>query len=176
MAKKKTARPKRSSSKTPAPAGGVPAAGEPAPPFAAPTTSGTTLKLADLRGKVVVLYFYPKDDTPGCTQEACGFRDGWSDLRKAGVEVVGVSPDSVASHQRFAAKFNLPFTLAADENHEIAEAYGVWREKSMYGRTYFGVARTTFVIDREGRIAKVFEAVKPQDHADEVLAWIRENL
>lgn len=176
MAKKKTARPKRCSSRTPAPAGGVPAAGEPAPPFAAPTTSGTTLKLADLRGKVVVLYFYPKDDTPGCTKEACGFRDGWADLRKAGVEVVGVSPDSVASHRKFAAKFNLPFTLAADENHEIAEAYGVWREKSMYGRTYFGVARTTFVIDRQGRIAKVFEAVKPQDHADEVLAWIRENL
>jgi peroxiredoxin Q/BCP len=156
---------------------GIPAEGKAAPPFSATTGDGQTVKMSDFKGKkIVVLYFYPKDDTPGCTKEACGFRDGWSDLKKASIEVIGVSPDSAASHEKFASKFSLPFTLAADENHAIAEAYGVWQEKSMYGRKYFGVVRTTFVIDKQGRIAKVFEQVKPEGHADEVLAWIRENL
>jgi peroxiredoxin Q/BCP len=117
-----------------------------------------------------VLYFYPKDDTSGCTKEACGFRDSWRDVQRLGAVVLGVSPDGVTSHAKFKQKYSLPFPLLADERHEVAEAYGVWGEKSMYGRKYMGVLRSTFVIDEQGRIARVFEKVKPEGHAAEVLA------
>lgn len=153
-----------------------PAVGSPAPGFTAAASGGRTVTLADLAGRVVVLYFYPKDDTPGCTVEACAFRDGWQQMRAAGIEVLGVSPDSVQSHDKFAGKYGLPFTLIADEDRAICQAYGVWQEKSRYGRTYMGVARTTFVIDRDGRIAHVFEKVKPEGHETEVLEWVQENL
>lgn len=153
-----------------------PKPGSPAPDFTAPASGGQTVRLTDLKGSIVVLYFYPKDNTSGCTKEACGFRDSYSKLRQAGVEVIGVSPDSVKSHDKFAGKYDLPFTLVADEDKSICQAYGVWQEKSMYGRKYFGVARTTFVIDPAGKIAHVFEKVKTGGHEEEVLAWIRENL
>lgn len=153
-----------------------PATGTKAPAFSAQASDGRTLKLADLKGKIVVLYFYPKDDTPGCTKEACGFRDVHARLQKAGIVVLGVSPDSTESHNKFIDKFKLPFTLLADEDHSICEAYGVWQEKSMYGKTYMGVARTTFVIDAQSRIAHVFEKVKPEGHEEEVVGWIEANL
>jgi thioredoxin-dependent peroxiredoxin len=162
----------RTNAKMPA----YPAVGSNAPAFEAAAAGGKTLKLSDFSGKIVVLYFYPKDDTSGCTKEACGFRDAWQKLRAAGVEVLGVSPDSVKSHDGFAGKYNLPFTLLSDEDKAICRAYGVWQEKSMYGRKYFGVARTTFVIDGKGRIAHVFEKVKPAGHEQEVLDWIKKNL
>ena len=141
-----------------------------APTFSLPSDQGKTVALKDLKGKKVVLYFYPKDDTSGCTTEACEFRDNWATVRKAGAVVLGVSPDPVASHARFRDKYDLPFPLLADVDHLVAEAYGVWGEKSMYGRKYFGILRTTFVIDEAGRVAKVFEKVKPKGHAAEVLA------
>jgi peroxiredoxin Q/BCP len=122
----------------------------------------------------VVLYFYPKDDTPGCTKEACQFRDSWKDVEQAGAVVLGVSPDSVTSHEKFKQKYNLPFPLLADVDHQVATAYGAWGEKSRYGRTYQGILRTTFLINREGRVARVFENVKPEGHAAEVLAALRE--
>jgi len=130
------------------------------------------VSLKDFKGKTVVLYFYPKDDTSGCTTEACGFRDSWRAVEAAGAVVLGVSPDGPASHQKFRKKYELPFPLLADEDHAVAEAYGAWGEKSMYGRKYFGVLRTTYVIDPAGRIARVFEKVKPRGHAAEVLAAI----
>ncbi len=136
------------------------------------TDADVPLALADLRGRVVVLYFYPKDDTTGCTAEACEFRDTFPHFDGSGATVLGVSPDSVASHVKFKAKYALPFTLLADPDHAVAEAYGVWQEKSMYGRRYMGVARTTFVIDRDGRIARVFERVKPAGHAAAVAAAV----
>lgn len=155
----------------------LPQPGEPAPSFSAPDAKGHLVSLAQFTGKkVVVLYFYPKDSTPGCTQEACGFRDAYARLKRAGVEVIGVSPDSPASHDKFAGKFNLPFPLVADEDKQICQSYGVWQEKSMYGRKYMGVARTTFIIDRQGRVAHVFEKVKPAGHEEEVLAWTKKNL
>ena len=129
--------------------------GQPAPEFSLPSDSGETVSLADLRGKPVVLYFYPKDDTPGCTAQACGIRDAWGDFEQAGAVVLGVSPDGEASHQKFKAKYDLPFTLLADTDHAVADAYGVWGEKSFAGKTYMGVERSTFVIDAEGNIAKV---------------------
>lgn len=141
-----------------------------APEFSLAADDGTTVALKDLRGKPVVLYFYPKDDTPGCTKEACEFRDSWRDVQRAGAVVLGVSPDSVGSHEKFKRKYNLPFPLLADPDHAVAEAYGAWGEKSMYGRKHEGILRTTFLIDREGRIARVFEKVKPEGHAAEVLA------
>jgi peroxiredoxin Q/BCP len=144
--------------------------GAKAPAFSLPADDGSTVALEDLRGRKVVLYFYPKDDTSGCTTEACEFRDTWTSVRKKGAVVLGVSPDGVKSHGRFKAKFELPFPLLADEDHAVAEAYGVWGEKSMYGRKYFGILRTTFIIDEAGRVAKVFEKVKPKGHAAEVLA------
>lgn len=144
--------------------------GDKAPGFSLPADSGETISLKDLKGKPVVLYFYPKDDTPGCTVEACEFRDSWRAVKKTGAVVLGVSPDTVASHQKFRAKYQLPFTLLADDGHAVAEAYGVWGEKSMYGRKYQGILRTTFLIGGDGRIVRVFEKVKPKGHAAEVLA------
>lgn len=147
--------------------------GEPAPDFSLTGLDGqgaeVQVRLSDLRGRPVVLYFYPKDDTPGCTKQACGLRDEWSAFRAAGAEVLGVSPDDVASHRAFAAKYDLPFTLLSDPDHEVAEAYGVWKEKSMFGRKFWGIERSTFVIDRDGRIEAVFRRVKPARHATQVL-------
>jgi thioredoxin-dependent peroxiredoxin len=147
--------------------------GQKAPSFSLASDSGETISLAGLKGKKVVLYFYPKDDTSGCTVEACEFRDSWPAVRKAGAVVLGVSPDDVTSHVKFKKKFGLPFPLLADPDHAVAERYGVWGEKSMYGRKYLGIHRTTFVIDEEGRIVKVFERVKPKGHAGEVLEAVR---
>ena len=144
--------------------------GAKAPAFSLPSDDGGTVALKDLKGKKVVLYFYPKDDTSGCTTEACEFRDSWAAVKRKGAVVLGISPDGVKSHGKFKEKYDLPFPLLADEDHAVAEAYGVWGEKSMYGRKYFGILRTTFVIDEAGRVAKVFEKVKPKGHAAEVLA------
>jgi len=143
-----------------------------APDFTVATDDGTQLTLSSLRGKTVVLYFYPKDDTPGCTVEACELRDAFPRFTKTHAVILGVSPDSVASHQKFKKKFKLPFTLLADTDHAIAEAYGVWGEKSMYGKKYWGVTRATFVIDNTGKVAKVFPKVKPEGHAAEVEAEV----
>jgi peroxiredoxin Q/BCP len=150
------------------------ARGVKAPDFSLAADDGTTVTLKALKGRKVVLYFYPKDDTSGCTKEACGFRDRWSDVRQAGAIVLGVSPDAVASHQKFKQKYQLPFPLLADPDHLVAEAYGAWGEKSMYGKKYKGILRSTFLIDGEGRIAQVFEKVKPEGHAAEVLAALNE--
>ena len=146
--------------------------GAKAPDFTLPTHDGSKLKLSSLKGAPVVLYFYPKDDTPGCTKEACGFRDAKAGLAKHKAVVLGVSPDTPESHEAFRRKFKLPFTLLADTNHAVAEKYGAWREKSMYGKTFMGIARSTFVIDAAGRIAKVFTGVKPEGHDREVLAAV----
>jgi thioredoxin-dependent peroxiredoxin len=143
--------------------------GTTAPAFKTTDQSGATVSLKDLRGEKVVLYFYPKDDTPGCTKEACSFRDAFATFKKRGIKVLGVSPDNEKSHQKFVTKYKLPFTLLADTDRSIAEAYGVWGEKKFMGRTYLGVHRTTFLIDEKGKIKKVFEKVKPEDHASEVL-------
>jgi len=139
-----------------------------APNFTANNANGEFIRLKDLRGRKVVLYFYPKDDTPGCTKEACSFRDAFADFRKRGIEVLGVSTDSEASHKKFAAKYKLPFTLLADPDHAISDAYGVYGEKKFMGRTYMVVKRMTFLIDEKGKIKKVFEKVKPEEHAREV--------
>jgi peroxiredoxin Q/BCP len=151
-----------------------PSPGSPAPDFTLPSDEGAEVSLKALRGTPVVLYFYPKDDTSGCTTEACEFRDAWSDVKKTGARLFGVSPDGVRSHEKFRAKFTLPFPLLADEDHAVAEAYGVWGEKSMYGRKYMGILRTTFIIDGRGRIARVFEKVKPAGHAGEVLTALKQ--
>ena len=143
--------------------------GTSAPAFKTTDANGEAVSLKDLRGQKVVLYFYPKDDTPGCTKEACSFRDAFAKFKKRGITILGVSPDSEKSHQKFATKYELPFTLLADKDHAIADAYGVWGEKKFMGRTYMGVHRKTFLIDEKGKIKKVFEKVKPEDHADEVL-------
>jgi peroxiredoxin Q/BCP len=139
-----------------------------APDFTVATDTGTQLRLSSLRGRNVVLYFYPKDDTPGCTVEACELRDAFPRFAQSNAVILGVSPDSVASHQKFKTKFELPFTLLADTDHAIAESYGVWVEKSMYGKKYWGVQRATFVIDKTGTVAKVYPKVKPEGHAAEV--------
>ena len=144
----------------------------PAPDFTLKDETGSVHKLSDYKGKNVVLYFYPKDDTPGCTTEACNFRDNYSAYEKAGVTILGVSPDSVASHAKFKQKFHLPFTLLADEDHAVCELYDVWKLKKMYGKEYYGVARTTYLISTDGMIRKVFENVKPAEHSAEVLAQI----
>ncbi|HEV8124045.1 MAG TPA: thioredoxin-dependent thiol peroxidase [Gemmatimonadales bacterium] len=148
--------------------------GSKAPAFSLPSDSGETVSLSGLKGKPVVLYFYPKDDTPGCTVEACEFRDSWADVQKTGAVVLGVSPDGLADHKKFRAKFKLPFPLLTDEDHAVADAYGAWGDKSMYGRKYKGILRTTFLIGPDGTIARVFEKVKPKGHAAEVLASIKE--
>jgi peroxiredoxin Q/BCP len=144
--------------------------GEPAPDFELPTDSGETLRLSSLRGKRVVLYFYPKDSTPGCTTEACGIRDAWGAFAETGAVVLGVSPDSVSSHAKFKQSHALPFPLLADTDHAVAEAYGVWVEKKRYGRSYMGVARSTFLIDAERIVTKAMAQVQPATHADDVLA------
>ena len=146
-----------------------------APAFSLPSDGGKTVALKELKGKKVVLYFYPKDDTSGCTTEACEFRDNWKAVQKAGAVVLGVSPDPVASHARFRDKFDLPFPLLADLDHQVAEAYGAWGEKSMYGRKYFGILRTTFIIDRTGRIAQIYPKVKVEGHGRDVLEFVRED-
>ena len=144
--------------------------GDRAPDFKLVANNGRIVSLGDYhRQKNIVLYFYPKDDTPGCTIEACGFRDTIQDMHKADTVILGVSPDDLSSHQKFVGKFSLPFLLLSDENKKVCKAYGVWVEKSMYGRKYMGVARTTFVIDRQGKIFQIFEKVKPQGHEAEVL-------
>ena len=140
-----------------------------APAFTLPTHDGGKLSLASLKGKPVVLYFYPKDDTPGCTREACGFRDAAPGLAAAGAVVLGVSRDSAASHARFREKHRLPFTLLVDAHHAIAEKYGAWREKTLYGKKSMGIVRSTFVIDAAGTVARVFRSVKPDGHAEQVL-------
>jgi peroxiredoxin Q/BCP len=144
--------------------------GSPAPDFELQSDTGETVRLSSLRGKPVVLYFYPKDHTSGCTTQACDIRDAWGDFERAGAVVLGVSPDDVASHESFRADYELPFTLLADPDHSVAEAYGVWAEKSRYGRTYMGIVRSTFVIDPDGTVKKIMRNVKPETHADNVLA------
>ena len=144
--------------------------GEPAPDFTAETDAGETVSLSDFRGKPVVLYFYPKDDTPGCTKQACGIRDAYGEFEDAGAVVLGVSPDKVGKHVKFKQKYDLPFTLLADPDHEVAELYGVWGEKRYMGRTYLGVNRTTFLIGADGTVTRVMHDVKPASHADDVLA------
>jgi peroxiredoxin Q/BCP len=143
--------------------------GKPAPDFELPADTGETVRLSELRGKPVVLYFYPRDDTPGCTKQACGIRDAWSDFERTGAVVLGVSPDDEGSHAKFKEKYGLPFTLLADHDHKLTEQYGFWVEKKNYGKTYIGVERSTVVIDSEGRVAKVFRKVKPTEHAAQVL-------
>jgi peroxiredoxin Q/BCP len=149
-------------------------AGQEAPDFTLPDQSGEGITLSDLRGQTVVLYFYPRADTPGCTAQACGVRDRRGDYRSAGARVIGVSPDSVEAVRRFADKHGLDFTLLADEDHRVAEAYGTWVEKSMYGKKYWGVQRGTFIIDPEGTVAKVFPKVSPKTHDDVVLEALEE--
>jgi len=143
-----------------------------APDFTVLSDTGEETSLSEFRGRKVVLYFYPKDDTSGCTKEACSFRDSYAEYAAKGAIVLGVSPDSVKSHVKFKTKLGLPFLLLADPEHTVAEAYGVWAEKKMYGRTYMGILRTTFVIDEEGVIIKVFPKVKPAEHAAEVLPYL----
>ena len=142
--------------------------GKKAPAFSLPDQDGKPVTLSSFKGKPVVLYFYPKDDTPGCTQEACDFRDAYAALKKAGAVVLGVSPDDSKSHGKFAGKHRLPFTLLADTEHSVAEAYGAWAEKSMYGRKYMGIVRSTFLIDANGKVARVWPKVKVGGHVDEV--------
>ncbi len=149
-------------------------AGDVAPAFELPAGDGGELALADLKGKTVVLYFYPKDNTSGCTKEACAFNDSLARIKKKGAVVVGVSPDSVGSHAKFAGKYDLAFPLVSDESKKMLAAYGVWKEKSMYGRRYMGVERSTFIIDGKGKITHVFRKVKVDGHVDEVLAALAE--
>ena len=144
--------------------------GDRAPAFLLKDDNGESVKLSDLKGSKVVLYFYPKDDTPGCTKEACSFRDGFSEMKKKGAVVLGVSADSVESHVKFKEKFKLNFPLLSDPDKEVINAYGVWKEKSLYGRKFMGIERTTFVIDESGKIKKIFPKVKVDGHYDEVLA------
>lgn len=143
-----------------------------APDFELPDESGVMRKLSDYRGKDLVLYFYPKDDTSGCTTEACNFRDDYSAYEKAGVTILGVSPDTSESHTKFKAKYHLPFNLLADTEHKVCELYGVWGKKQMYGKEYYGVIRTTYLIGKDGTIRKVFKNVKPADHSAEILALL----
>jgi thioredoxin-dependent peroxiredoxin len=148
--------------------------GDKAPDFALPDQNGNEVKLSELRGETVVLYFYPKADTPGCTTQACSVRDRRADYEAAGARVIGISPDEVTAIDKFAGKYDLDFTLLADADHAVAEAYGVWGEKSMYGRKYMGVARATFIIGPDGKIAKVFPKVSPKEHDDLVLTALGE--
>jgi thioredoxin-dependent peroxiredoxin len=148
--------------------------GKPAPDFELTSDSGERVKLSSLRGQPIVLYFYPKDDTPGCTTQACGIRDVYADFRGRGAVVLGVSPDDEASHVKFKEKYSLPFTLLADPEHQVAEDYGVWKERNMYGKKSMGIERSTFVIDAEGNVAKAMRRVKPETHAADVLSALPE--
>src|SRR4051812_24400011 len=150
-------------------------AGAIAPQFKLPASTGETIDLADYKGKMVVLYFYPRADTPGCTTEACGFRDAIAGYRKLDVPVFGISPDPIEDVKKFAEKFNLNFPLLADADHAVTEKYGAWQEKSMYGKKYWGAARATFVIAPDGKIQHVFEKAKPQGHDQEVLEYLRSS-
>ncbi len=149
--------------------------GKPAPEFELQSDAGESVKLSDLRGKPVVLYFYPKDDTPGCTTQACGIRDAYGEFERAGAVVLGVSPDDEKSHVKFRDKYELPFTLLADPDHQVAESYGAWGEKTYMGRTYMGVKRSTFVIGADGNVKRMLHDVKPATHADDVLAILAEG-
>jgi thioredoxin-dependent peroxiredoxin len=144
--------------------------GQEAPDFELTSDSGERVRLSQFRGRPVVLYFYPKDDTPGCTAQACGIRDTYEDFEQSGAVVLGVSPDEESSHVKFKQKYGLPFTLLADPEHEVADEYGVWGERKYMGKTYWGVERSTFLIDENGRVSKVMRRVKPDTHADQVLA------
>ena len=148
--------------------------GAKAPAFTLTTDSGTKVKLSDFKGKTVVLYFYPKDDTPGCTKQACAFRDRKSEIEKLGAVVLGVSPDDVDSHNAFKEKFNLNFPLLCDKDHKIAEKYGAWREKNMYGKVSMGIQRSTFLIDENGKVAKVWKRVQVNGHDGKVIEAIKE--
>jgi len=143
--------------------------GKPAPDFELQSDTGEIVKLSDLKGRPVVLYFYPKDDTPGCTVEACEFRDSYDVFRERGAEIIGVSPDDVASHGKFKSKYELPFTLLADPEHAVAEKYGVWAERNSYGKKSMGIKRSTFIIDSDGNVARAMMGIKPAGHASEVL-------
>ncbi len=145
-------------------------AGDVAPEFELQSDGGDTVRLSDLRGKKVILYFYPKDDTPGCTTEACEFRDHMPNMERQGAVVMGISPDNVRSHQKFKSKYELPFMLLADPDHAVAESYGAWGEKKMYDKVYEGILRTTYLIDEQGKIEQVFERVKPKGHSQQVLS------
>lgn len=145
---------------------------DPAPDFSLPADDGSFVRLGDLRGKRVILYFYPRADTPGCTVEACEFRDLFPQIQETGAVVLGVSPDTVPDVRKFREKFDLPFKLLADADHSVAEMYGVWRQKEMFGQTHMGVVRSTFLIDEQGRIARVYDAVSAEGHAAEVLEGI----
>ena len=147
-----------------------------APDFELFNHEGEKISLSDFKGKSVVLYFYPKDNTPGCTTEACNFRDDYEEYRKQGVVIIGVSPDSKESHSKFTSKHSLPFILLVDEDHKVCEMYGVWGKKKTFGKEYFGVLRTTFLIDKNGNIVKVFKGVKPAKHSKEVIAAFNELL
>lgn len=151
-------------------------AGARAPEFTLESDGGAQVSLSQYQGRKVVLYFYPKDDTSGCTTEACEFRDAWREIQAAGVVVLGVSPDSAASHDRFKAKHRLPFSLLSDPDHSVAKGYGTWGEKSLYGRKYFGLIRATFLIDEAGQVVRVWPRVKPKGHAAEVLAALRDGM
>ena len=144
--------------------------GKPAPDFTLTSDGSEEVSLSQFRGSPVVLYFYPRDDTPGCTRQACGIRDGWSEFERKGAVVLGVSPDDPARHVKFKEKYGLPFTLLSDEDHEVAQLYGTWVEKRNYGKTSMGMERSTFVIDEDGTVAKIMRRVKPDEHADDVLA------
>jgi peroxiredoxin Q/BCP len=148
--------------------------GQPAPDFELTSDTGETVRLSDLRGKPVVLYFYPRDDTPGCTKQACGIRDAWDSFREQGAMVFGVSPDDEASHAKFKQKYSLPFTLLADPDHDLAEQYGFWVRKSFAGKKYLGIERSTVVIGPDGMVTRVFRRVKPNEHAAQVLAALDE--
>ncbi len=151
----------------------APAVGSMAPDFALPADDGETVRLSDYRGQRVILYFYPKDMTSGCTAQACGFRDNYEEIQEQNAVVLGISPDGVASHGEFKSRYGLPFRLLADEDHKVAELYGVWGEKSMYGKKYFGVIRSHFVIDEQGRIADVQYKVSPEASVENALATLR---
>jgi peroxiredoxin Q/BCP len=143
--------------------------GRPAPEFELTSDAGETVRLSDFRGKPVVVYFYPKDDTPGCTAQACGIRDNHDAFGERGAVVLGISPDDESSHVKFKEKYGLPFTLLADPDHQVAEQYGVWGERKLYGKTYMGIERSTFLIDADGNVSRVMRRVKPDTHAQQVL-------
>jgi len=148
--------------------------GDKAPSFKLKNQDAKVISLADLKGKPIILYFYPKDDTPGCTKEACNFRDEFPKFGKMKAEIIGISTDSVDSHKKFADKYKLPFNLLADEKKEVVEKYGVWKEKNMYGKKYMGIERTTFIINTEGKISKIFPKVKVEEHNKEVMEALKE--